>query len=221
MNEYQDPPPEGPSKEEIEEMFRSGQLKRGPKMRFYGIVYDEHKPSLFGPIKNYLTEIRIFEIVVEGISQGFYAQAIVTSCERDGEGGLEPTDKIYPIKIDLDNSQFVLIEHIGGSKMEHNLKDRLQVENIAKMIDLTIAKITQTPEQEIQFVELGKNSGDYTDGEFWKQGKDDPNWWQRGIKPENFDQAIAPQKTEELPLPPEKGKGKLDKEDYGEIPDMI
>jgi len=209
---YEDPPPEGPSKEEIEGMFRNGQLKRGPKLRIYGIVYDEYKPSFFGPIKNYLTEIRIYEIVLpDKGSQGFYAQAIVTSCEKTADG-ITPVDIIYPIKIDLENQQFILIEKVDGSKMEHNLKDRLQVENISKMIDLTIAKITQMPEGEIQYVELNPDF-DYTEGESWKgTGMRDPSWWKHGIAPENFD---SPN-----PLP-NKGKGKLDKEDYGGIPDYI
>jgi hypothetical protein len=213
--EYQDPPPEGPSKEEIEEMFRNGQLKRGPKLRIYGIVYDEFKPSFSGPIKNYLTEIRIYEIINEGKSMGFYAQAIMTTCERTSSG-MEPVDTMHAIKIDLENEQFIAIEKIDGTKMEHNLKDRLQVENIAKMIDLTIAKITQTPEQEIQFVELGENA-QYDSDEFWKQGgMRSSTWWKEGIKPEDFDLPPKPS-NEQLP----KGKGKLSKEDYGQIPDSI
>lgn len=172
------PPENEEEKAALEQAFRQGAIKKGPRLTIFGIVYDEYRPTFKGMTKNYLTEVRIFQVHgVEGMV-GFYGQAIVTTGRRTS-GGMVPSDTLFPIKIDIENKQFLIIEKENGTKMEHNFKDRLQVENIDKMIDLVITKIVQEPEAELQYVEIDPEA-DMDDADYWKQGKDDPDWWKKG-----------------------------------------
>lgn len=150
------------------------------RMHFFGEIHDDFRPNMSKPHHAYITAIVLFQF--EG--HGYYGQAYVSSLKFEN-GMLVPDEQIHPIKVDVENKAFLIMEPDVGSKFEFNIKDRIKVENIDSMVDKVIWAIVQEPLGTLDF-RMQENPDE---GEFWKDKKDggwlnDPDWWRKGIKPE-------------------------------------
>lgn len=140
-------------------------------IKFFGFAYDKYTPSKKDRSKNYITKCDIF--LIDG--HGYYAQAIVSTCRMRG-GMVDIDSKVYPIKIDIEKKQFLMITSEKGLC---TFEECLKVENIEKMIDLVIAAVMNEPQAEIKFV----SAEEPDTADFWKTKNEDPDWWKKGGKP--------------------------------------
>jgi hypothetical protein len=142
----------------------------------FGEVHSEFRPSMKHPNKNFITSVRIF--LVEGL--GFYAQVIVSTCKRSG-GYMQVIDEYYPVKIDIQMKEFIVIEKGEGTRRQFRFKDQLRCENIDQMIDLVIQAVSQEPDVTFEPHMISPEEVDNAD--WWKKGDDDPDWWRKGTEP--------------------------------------
>ncbi len=164
-------------------------LAEGKKSRvlFFGDVHDNFTPNLNKANRNYITRVQVF--LVE--EKGYYGQVYVTTCKKTG-GFFEVLENVHPVKIDLDNKQFITIEKEHGEKRGFRFQDRLKCENIEKMIDFVVTKIVSEPDAILTPVDGMEQDQDVDDADWWKDKHDDPDWWKKGPNAEPNQQQPPP-----------------------------
>jgi len=161
-------------------------------LKYFGIISDDFSPSLKHMGKRYITGCEIF--LLEG--HGFYATAMMSYCEKSG-GMFEVKHEIYPIKIDVENKQFLIIgngniadkiteiiaKDMMGEAVRKTVGECMKVENIDKMVDNVIAAICGEPLDELIFQRAEENDDNSAD--WWKgDNKDDGESWKKGYEDE-------------------------------------
>jgi hypothetical protein len=140
----------------------------------FGEVHHDFKPKLAHKNKNFITLVRIF--LLEGV--GFYAHVIVSTCKSVG-GYIDVHDEYYPVKINTQTKEFIVIENQGeGANRQFRFRDRLKCENIDEMIEKVMMRCIEQPEVIFEPVEMRPEDLDSAD--WWRQGQDDPDFWKRG-----------------------------------------
>ena len=147
---------------------------RGFRGRFmlFGEVHHDFKPKLAHKNKNFITLVRIF--MLEGV--GFYAHVIVSTCKSVG-GYVDVVDEYYPVKINTQTREFIVIEKGEGANRQFRFRDRLRCENIDEMIEKVMMRCIEQPDAVFEPVEMNMEELDSAD--WWKKGEDDPEWWRR------------------------------------------
>ena len=108
--------------------------------------------------------------------------AVMSTCQMSN-GMFDVVHRVHPIKVDIENKQFMIIDPEKGPR---TLQECMKVENVDKMIDNVIAAISGEPLAEMKLQMAEQENPDTAD--FWKDKADDPDWWRKGQKEETEDE---------------------------------